>query len=345
MIAELIGLIALTALVFYVLFGGADYGAGILELFRPRRLRDEQEAVITRAIGPVWEANHIWLILIVVILFNGFPPLYLTLSTALHIPMVAVLVGIVVRGVAFTFRHYDVFEGKPERLYTWSFSLSSLWTAIWLGVVAGASILGRIDPPANDAVSLYVKPWLNSFSFSVGLFVACVFTYLAACFLVGEARDQHLKKFFTRRAILANLAVVVAGGLVFLTAQMDGLSLAHSFFENFESVSMMVLATACWWTQWLLRDRWNFWSSRALAAGQVVFILLGFVLIQRPVVMQTAKGPLTFANTAAPAATLHQLLIALGVGLVVILPSLGLLFWIFKFKPAADHRAGRKTPR
>lgn len=335
MVIELIGLIAFTALVLYVLFGGADYGAGILELFRRRETAREQERLITRAIGPVWEANHIWLILITVILFNGFPPLYQTLTTSLHIPMVAVLVGIVIRGVNFTFRHYDVADRRRDRFYTGSFALSSLWTAVWLGVLVGACILGRLDPAGMDVFTVYIRPWLNLFSFAVGLFVACVFTYLAACFLVGEADSDRMKRFFVRRALLANVAVVLSGALVFVAAEADGLPLAARFAAHPGSLLAMAVATAFWWAQWASRRRWNFVLSRVLAAGQVVSILVGFALIQSPVIMMTAAGPLTLENSASPPATLWQLLLALLVGLAVILPSLAVLFWIFKFRRPA----------
>ncbi len=107
------------SLLLYVLLGGSDYGAGILELLPAGRLRQAQTKVINDAVGPVWEANHMWLILIVVILFMGFPAIFTTLMIALHGPMLALLVGIVVRGTTFTFRHYDPIQtGQSQRVYT-----------------------------------------------------------------------------------------------------------------------------------------------------------------------------------------------------------------------------------
>ncbi len=332
MIIDLISLIAFVALVLYIIFGGADYGAGILEIFRETPFRQEQERTITAAMGPVWEANHIWLILIVVILFNGFPAVYLTMSTFLHLPLVAVLLGLVVRGTAFSFRHYDVNAGRLGKFYTLAFSFSSLWTSLWLGVTAGACLLGRIDSQAASAVELYVAPWANGFCFALGLFVASVFSYLAASFLVGEADNERLKKFFRRRMHLANFAVVLTGGLVFLAAEYTGFPLARAFFTHPGSLSMMALATLCWLGQWFFTPRLGILLARGLAAGQVFFILVGYYFIRGSVLISTRQGPLTFASTAAPAATLVQLLVALLVGLVLILPSLFLLFWVFKFR-------------
>src|SRR4029453_6983829 len=95
-----------TSFLLYALLGGADFGAGIVEAFAGRR----GELTISKAIAPVWEANHVWLILAVVILFTGFPAVYASLSWVLHIPLMIVLLGIIMRGTAFTFRHYDVHQ-------------------------------------------------------------------------------------------------------------------------------------------------------------------------------------------------------------------------------------------
>lgn len=337
MLISLIEFISFVALVLYIIFAGADYGAGILELFKPffgrnKNIQDEITAIINRAIGPVWEANHIWLILIVVILFNGFPVLYTTLTTYLHIPIVAVLLGIVLRGVAFTFRHYDVFKGRPDRVYTTIFSLSSFWTSVWLGIIAGAVVLGRIDPNAKTFYELYVHPWFNLFCLSVGLFVASVFTYLAASFLIGETNHGLMKSLFRKRALMANVVLINAGGLVFLASLYEGSPFILKFFTNKYSLLMMIFATIFWVMQGVLRKRMTFLLRRVLVVGQVVFILLGFFFVQSPNIITTTNGHLTMSNTAAPVATLWQLLVALLVGLVFILPSLLLLFWIFKFK-------------
>src|SRR4051812_19542613 len=105
------------SLVCYCLFGGADFGAGILEIFFLRKGdRHDRRRVIDRALGPVWEANHIWLILMVVILFMGFPKVYARVSVSLHIPLTAMLMGVIARGCSFTFRHYDAVQGRSQKL-------------------------------------------------------------------------------------------------------------------------------------------------------------------------------------------------------------------------------------
>ena len=151
------------SLLFYVLFGGADFGAGMLELRLGKTLRDEQQELMAHAVAPVWEANHMWLVLAVVILFMGFPRIYTELSTYLFLPIMAILLGIVVRGCAFTFRHYDTLTPRPQGLYRWAYRLSSLWTAFFLGVIAGAPFLGRMSPQGSSFYEVYVASWLNPF--------------------------------------------------------------------------------------------------------------------------------------------------------------------------------------
>lgn len=332
MLISFIELITFIALVFYIIFGGADYGAGILELFKSRSMeRKDLENVIAKAIGPVWEANHIWLILIIVILFNGFPLLYTTITTYLHIPVVMALTGIVLRGVAFILRYYDIFENRPERMYTATFSLSSIWTSMWLGIMAGALILGRINPAAQNFYDLYVNPWLNIFSFSVGLFLSCVFTYLASSFLTTETEVKRTVKFFRKQSKISNLAVVISGGIVFACAYFEDLTFLKDFFSNPYCLLMMVLATLCWLIQISYRYHLKAKFNRPLVVGQVVFILVGFFIAQSPLAIATATGGITMAQAAAPFATLYQLTVALVVGLILILPSLIYLFWIFKF--------------
>ena len=127
--------------ILYTLLGGADFGAGIIETFAGKK----EEKTISKAIAPVWEANHVWLILAVVILFTAFPAVYSSLSLVLHIPLMLVLIGIIIRGSAFTFRHYDVYQDKTHRYYGLLFKASSFVTPFFLGVTLGAMILGRIS--------------------------------------------------------------------------------------------------------------------------------------------------------------------------------------------------------
>ncbi|MFD2257258.1 cytochrome d ubiquinol oxidase subunit II [Luteolibacter algae] len=330
MISVLIFFIA-ASLLLYILLGGSDFGAGILELLPGKGFRGKQKVVVNRAMGPVWEANHMWLILIVVILFMGFPTIFTTLMISLHLPMLALLVGVVVRGTVFTFRHYDAIQAPvSQSTYTLLFGLSSLWTSIWLGIIAASLTRGTIDPAATDPWAAYVAPWWGWYPLSLGIFVACIFAFLASVFLVGETDEPALKQHFRGRAAAFNVAVIVSGGLVFLASSGEKSALVHLFIRHPAAIAAMILATGLFVALWRFVSRSQVMLTRIIASGQVVLILFGWWVLYAPNAVITASGPLSFYDTAAPPATLRQLLIALLVGSLFIFPSLIFLLRVFK---------------
>src|SRR5579862_7356829 len=114
---------------------------------------------MTRTIGPIWEANHMWLIIVIVILFTGFPEIYATVSTYLHIPLLIMLMGIIARGTAFSYRHYDAVEDDMQKVYNKIFRYSSFVTPFFLGVIAASTVSGTINPHANNYLDLYIFSW------------------------------------------------------------------------------------------------------------------------------------------------------------------------------------------
>ncbi|MEN0059782.1 MAG: cytochrome d ubiquinol oxidase subunit II [Bdellovibrio sp.] len=321
------------SLLLYVLLGGADYGAGILELLPLKKWREEQKDLINAAMGPVWEANHMWLILIVVILFMGFPLLFTTLMTSLHIPMVALLIGIVLRGSVFTFRHYDAQkDDTSQKLYTWLFGLSSLWTSLWLGIIAASLSRGLIDLEARDFHSAYIAPWWGLYPLVQGFFVVCIFSFLASVYLIGETSHPELQKIYIRRACVLNIFLIAVGALVFVTSSLDGSPLLKDFISHPWALACMGGATLLFFILWIfITKRYAFWT-RIASAGQVTLILLGWYFLYAPHAILTKQGPLNFFDVAAPTATLKQLTYALLVGSVFIFPSLIYLMKIFKSK-------------
>lgn len=329
---EVIVLFLAVSLLFYCLFAGADFGAGILEGFFKRKFREKGQKLTYEAIGPVWEANHIWLILIVVILFMGFPKVYTTVSVALHIPISAMLIGIVLRGCFFTFRHYDPIKGKAQGYYTGIFVFSSIATSLFLGIIAGAVTLGKINPGATSFHEGFIAPWFNFFSLSVGLFACCIFTFLAAVYLIGEAEEEEIRQIFFKQAIRSNIVTILAGGFVFVAAQLDGLNLVNLLFSHPLSAACLVLATLSLPVLWFsLRNRYVI-LPRLLAGFQVCMILIAWLWLQYPAVINIAHGSdLTLYNTRAPEATLQVLGWALLVGSMLILPALFYLLKSFKW--------------
>src|ERR1043165_963898 len=322
------------SLILYALLGGADFGAGIVETFAGGR----EERTISRAMAPVWEANHVWLVLAVVILFTGFPVVYASLSWVLHIPLMLVLLGIIMRGSAFTFRHYDVHQGRAHKFYTFLFRVSSFVTPIFLGVVLGAMILGRITFDASKGFyQMFMAPWFNLFCLTMGLFTACLFSYLASVFLLGETNiewERLLYKKFSQRSMILT---AILGLLVFIVAEAEGHSLTRTFLNSIPSMTMLAVAVAlCPFIWHFLNKKKNKTVYLRVGIGvQVAAIITGWFFIQFPIMIEVKDGAeLTIYNTHAPPATQEQLLLALIVGLLLIIPGFVFLFKVFKIKSA-----------
>jgi len=330
------------SLVFYALFGGADLGAGIMELFLSKDTREDERALISHAMAPVWEANHVWLILAVVIIFMGFPRVYTEGSTYLHLPLMAVLVGIVARGCAFTFRYYDTSRAY-RRTYTRIFAYSSLWTAFFLGVLGGSSVAGLIHPDAKTYGELFLDPWLNPFCISLGLFTACFCTMLAAIFLVGESDDIELTRTLRRKAKITLLVTSTIAPLPLFMADIMNRPLFSMIVEHRPSLifaALAVILVPCVWIS-LNRSIWTTWA-RALSVLLVSSIILSWFMTQYPTAFfyapEAQQKTLSFQDAAAPEATLRVLVGGLVVGSLFIFPALAYLFRIFKWETLDEER-------
>src|SRR5690554_477979 len=270
---EIIFIIMSIALLLYVLLGGADFGAGILELFT----KGKASEIVSDAIAPVWEANHVWLILVIVILFVGFPPVYTTVLTALHIPILLALIGIIFRGSAFTFRHYDIDEERPKAFYSAIFKYSSVFTAFFLGVAMGGIILGEISTDySNGFYAIYIHPWFNLFSFTLGIFLIILFAFLANIYTLGEIKEPENVERFAKLAKYIIGALVVAGSLVFLAAEIHDHHLFREFISSPVSITSIALATIALPILWknLNKRRHNF--LRFIAGFQTTMIVAGW---------------------------------------------------------------------
>ena len=325
---ELVILVMGVSLVLYMILGGADFGAGIIELF----LGDKGNSTVSKAIAPVWEANHMWLIIAIVILFNGFPKAYTILSTNLHIPVLIFLIAVVFRGTAFTFRHYDAFEDKSAILYSYMFRYSSLVAVFFLGIVISAFFGGTIPASTTGTfLDLYISPWLNYFSISVGVFLVSLSTYIAAIFLLGEVSSDEeyaqLSKFSFRLFFLA----AISGVSIFVTSYLCDLVFHIMFFSHPLSILAGVTATALVPVVFWLIKRQSVWQLRFVVGFQIVIIMTGWFLIQWPNLVLFSDGSaLSIYAASSPLITMKILFAALAVGVLVIFPGLYILFKLFK---------------
>lgn len=326
-----LGAILVGALTFYLLFGGADFGAGIWTLLATGRTGRQQRALIDRAIGPIWEANHVWLIIAVTILFTAFPTAFAMISTRLHIPLTLMLIGIVLRGTAFAVRTHDVaskpdgFTGAPpiwHRVFGWS----SLFTPAMLGLVLGSIASGRAAAPSESFIETFISPWLAPFPATVALLTSATVAYLAAVYLLLESRDPGLAALFRRRSIAAWFLVTLLGGAGLWLARDGAPEIYRGLIQTTlgrttVGGTMLVHAAALW----LLVSRRDAWA-RVMAAAGVVGMLWGWAASQFPYLVE----PSVTIYDAAPPATLRLLFYSLCGGSLILFPFLYILYKVFK---------------
>lgn len=318
------------SILLYVLLGGADFGAGIIELITSDKNRSRTRKTLYRAIGPIWEANHMWLIIAIVILFVGFPFIYAELSIYLHIPLIVMLIGIIARGTAFVFRNYDAVKDNTQWIYTRIYILSSFITPLFLGIIAGSVVSGHIDHEADTFYETYIHSWLNWFSVGVGFFMVALCGFLASIYLIGEAESPEDRNRFVNKAKLTNIAAVGGGVFVFVAAALDHIPLIHWIFGNPIGITAVLSATISLIMLWYLIFQGKSFIIRPLAAFQVTMIMLAMGYAHFPDFVIVKNGTnLSLFDHLAPEKTLEALGWALLLGSVFILPALYYLYYSF----------------
>ncbi len=324
-LATATGLAMLASLVIYALLGGADFGGGIWDLLASGPRKAGQRVLVERAIGPIWEANHVWLILVVVVLFTGFPTAFAAVSTTLFVPLTLLLFGIVLRGSAFAFRAY---AGRDATQARWGlvFSASSVVAPLTLGTVVGALASGRLRVAADGVPISPPLAWLTPFTISTGLLAAALFAFLAAVYLTVEAEGE-LQEDFRRRAVGAGVATFLAAAAAAALSAREAPLVFEGLTVRPWSIPLHLVTSAAASGAFaaLLVRRYRL--ARFLAAAQASLIVAGWGAAQYPYLV---VPDVTLASAAAPERTLVLLLGALAAGATVLLPSLWLLFRIFK---------------
>lgn len=306
---------------FYALFGGADFGGGFWDLFAgdaekgraPRNL-------IQRSLTPVWEANHVWLIFVLVVLWTAFGGTFSAIFTTLYVPIALAALGIVLRGAGFAFRKSVATLGE-ERTAGAIFALSSVLTPFFMGVVVGAIASGEVPAEGNgDAFS----SWLQPLSLLTGAMFVATGAYLSAVFLVGDARraeEAELERYFVKRALAAGAVagILAAAGLIELHAE------ARYVFDRLvaEGLPLVILSIVCGLGLLVVLLRGGRKPIRPLAAGAVISVIWGWGVAQFPYLLPTS---LRIDQGAAPDATLNMVFGVFGAAVIVVLPSLALLY-------------------
>lgn len=326
------------AVLLYFLLGGADFGAGIIEMFTSDKNITRTRKTLYHAIGPIWEANHMWLIIAIVILFVGYPSIYSELSIYLHIPLLIMLMGIIARGTAFVFRHYDAVRDGMQEIYNGIFVWSSFITPLFLGIIAGSTISGHIDPSAATFQSAYIFSWLNPFSLAIGFFTVALCGFLAAVYLIGEAENENDRRRFVRKAKVTNIIAVVCGFLVFAAAKLDDVPLFLWIIRDPVGLAAVIMALFSLVMLWRWIDKKPPYVLRMLVAFQVSMILVAISFSHFPNVVIMADGNhLSLFENQAPFKTMQALGWALILGSVFILPALFYLYYSFQKKKTVEE--------
>jgi cytochrome d ubiquinol oxidase subunit II len=320
--ADAVAWVLWTGVTAYAVFGGADFGAGFWSLVarddgRGRRARE----LVDWAIGPVWEANHVWLIFVLVVLWTGFSTAFAAIFSTLFIPLSLAALGIVLRGSGFAF-HKTARRLRGRRVAERLFGLSSLLTPFFMGTVVGAVAAGRV--PVGNAAGDPITSWLNPLSLLIGALFVATSAYLAAVFLISDARRAavaDLERYFTARALAT---AVVAGALAvagIFVLRAD----ARFVFDGLtgDGLPLVIASALCGVTALVLVRRGAQRAARPLAVGAVVAVVWGWGVAQHPYLL---PQQLTIDAAAAPTATLTAVLIVFGVAVVLVVPAMGLLF-------------------
>ncbi|MFJ8006787.1 cytochrome d ubiquinol oxidase subunit II [Streptomyces fagopyri] len=320
-LSDVVALVMFVGVVAYALFGGADFGAGFWDLTAGGAERGKNPRhLVDLSIGPVWEANHTWLIYCLVMLWSGFPTAFAAITTTLYLPLVLAALGIVLRGAGFAFRKVSV-RTPQQRLNGTLFAASSVLTPYCFGSIAGGIASGRVPSGGNgDAVT----SWLNPTSVLGGILAVVSCAYLAAFYLATAAHrldDAGLERYFRNRALLAGAVAGVVSIAGIFVLRTDAPRLFHQLSHR--GLPLMALAALCGIVGMAGARLGRRAGRREIAALAIAAVVVGWGVAQYPFLLGTH---LRIHEAAAPDATLAVLLGVACVAALIILPSLILLF-------------------
>jgi cytochrome d ubiquinol oxidase subunit II len=320
--SDMAAVVLLTALAAYAVFGGADFGAGFWDLTAGSADRGApRRALIERSIGPVWEANHVWLIFIFVVSWTAFSEAYASIMLTLFVPLTIAALGIVLRGASFAFRK-SVVTLRTRRLFGAAFAISSVLVPYCMGAVAGGIASGRV--PAGGRAGDAVDSWINPTSVVTGVLAVVSVAYLAAVYLVWEARrddDTELAEYFRRRAVVSAVLVAVVGAVGMVVLHGD----APYVFDGMtgRALPVVIVGVVCGLGALVLLARDVSRGARVLAVLAVAGIVVAWGVAQWPYLLPES---LTVSDAAAPSGTLQALVVTVVLAVLIVVPGFVLLY-------------------
>jgi len=321
-VSDAVAVVLFLGIVAYAIFGGADFGAGFWDLVAGGAERGERpRAVVQHSIGPVWEANHVWLIFVLVVLWTGFPEAFSSITLTLFVPLSLAALGIVLRGASFAFRK-EVFRTSSRRNFGAAFAFSSVLVPYCMGAVAGAIASGRV--PAGGTAGDPWSSWINATSILGGVLAVAVCAFLAAVFMVWDAtrlEDPEMIEYFRVRAIATSVVAgfIALAGIVVLHDD------ARYVFDGLMSraLAFVIISALCGIGTLVLLVRQSHFGARLLAIGAVASVVIAWGVAQWDYMLPTS---LTVDDAAAPTGTLQAILVATVLFALVVVPGIALLY-------------------
>lgn len=331
-VTDVLAAIMLLALVLYAVLAGADFGGGVWDALASGPLAQRQRKLIDDAIAPVWEANHVWLIFVIVVLFSAFPSAFSAIATALHAPLTLMLLGIVFRGSAFVFRKYGATNEGAHKRWSLVFSIASVLTPMLLGSVIATITAGDLHIVDGMPVGDFLFAWVTPLSLCVGLFALGLFALLAAVFLTLEADTHDLREAFRVRALSAGAVVALLALVTALVAGPGARPFVDRLFGSWWSWPLQIVTGISAIGVFAMLWRRHFKLARVFVVAQVSLIVIGWGAAQYPYLI---APDVTISNAAAPPAVLNLLAPILLIGTVALSPA---IYWLFRvFKQARVH--------
>jgi cytochrome d ubiquinol oxidase subunit II len=319
--ADVCAVILWAGVTLYAIFGGADFGAGVWDLLAGRGERAERvRGQIDHSIGPVWEANHVWLIFVLVVLWTAFPRAFSAIMTTLYIPLALAALGIVLRGSGFAFRH--ALPGPVQESATRIFGVASLLTPFFMGTVVGAVASGEV-PAGGDGDP--TASWIGFLPLVTGALFVVVAAYTAAIFLVrdsGAAGDDELRDYFSRRALVAAVVAGIGAVLGVVALHRDG-RFVYDGLTSWPGIALVVLSGICGLAALGLLVTGRHRGLRVAAVGAAVTMIWGYFAAAFPYMLPTS---LSISGAAGASATLIEVIVVFGVAAVTCVPALILLY-------------------
>lgn len=334
MIVDVAAALLWVVVTIYALTGGADFGGGVWDLLAGGDRRGATpRQFIDRSIAPIWEANHVWLVIILVVLWTGFPPAFGAIMTTLFVPLSIAAFGVILRGCGFAFRATSS-TLRYRRLSGALFASSSLITPFFFGTAAGAVVTGKVHAVAHGTD---FSAWTTPTALTLGALADVAFAYLAAVYLTSDA-ERHapaLAKYFRHRALVSGALAGLLAGLALYELEQSAPHLAHHLTSG-GGLGLFVASIVCGTVVLGLLASHRVVGLRYVAAATFATMLWGWAAAQYPAML---PGTLSLHAAAAPTASLVTELIVVGAIVLIVAPSFVLLYRLSQHGTLSDEQA------